>query len=181
MKNTELMGFFVKIISVYVLIISINGLSSNVVGFTQLSEKTVEFMKWHFYITSAVCVAGVFIAVVMWKFPITISKWFLPRCSDENYPEIDLRASSLEIIGFSIIGIFILSQSIPLLAQQVGNLLIYSSNEGVADPTLITRIKLSIGTYGLQVLIGIFLCVFSGSLKLLLVSIRNKIVEMGSR
>lgn len=181
MKNTELMGFFVKILSVYVLIQSLQGLTASVGAIFYEPQTDLKGLEWMIYLTAAGYSLGFFAAIVMWKFPITISKWFVPKCADNRFSNLDLKVDSIEVVAFSIIGIFIISQVIPILFNQVGSLIIYSSNIEIISPEVLSRMKLGIVSSIIKVVIGLILCVFSGNLKLLLISIRTKVAEMGSR
>jgi len=166
MKSIELLALLIKISAVFLflgLLVSLRGIYPY---FLEPYSEDPQFLLIGI-ISALTTVVGFVLAIIFWNFPISVSKWFLPKSSDNNYSDIDLKVENLEVILYSAIGVYLVCSNIPNLAYDImyyaflseTELNMFSNNRSVGES--IIEIMYSLGS----VIIGLLLALFSGNLK----------------
>ena len=110
--------------------------------------------------------------IQIWKFPISIAMWFVPRSDDSRYPKINMELQSLEIVSFTIIGVYILSWAIPDLVANIGLLWVVVGDSMYSEQQL-GEVKVNTFVTIVEILIGVVLCVYSGNISKFIAALRR--------
>ncbi|PTU76075.1 hypothetical protein [Pseudomonas mangrovi] len=104
--------------------------------------------------TPAMAITG-FLALIMIVFPVSIARMLLPRTSSES-PSLSSGAHAIEVCAFTVLGVYILSRTLPDLLHNLIYLIISAKHPslfGEADradfyvATGVTLFEIAIGTY----------------------------------
>lgn len=171
MKYTELLSIPIRVLGIYIFYSAFLAIINQYFILNQLA--TDHSSDYKIYAIAAVLEVGVMLvaALALTKLPLTISNLLTPKCSESTF-NISITSEQLQSAALCIMGIYIITESIPDLAFNTARLI--SHIRQPLDPfggasELIAK-ELAIIT---KILIGVFLCIKSEGIILLIIRIRT--------
>jgi Ca2+/Na+ antiporter len=114
------------------------------------------------------------ICFILIKFPLTVSRWLLPKSKDDE-PVFNGSIDDLRIAAFTIIGVYIVSWAIPDLFYNVSMLVKLQSETAVKlySSDSIIDFMIRTGMTVLEIFIGLYLCLQAKGLNNLILKFRG--------
>ncbi|MDQ2075171.1 hypothetical protein [Marinimicrobium sp. ABcell2] len=175
MKSIDILAIGIRIVGIVFILRLIQYLSdsySSIYRWTLSSPE--ENLTYILVIYGTVGLAFSVICFILIKFPVTVSRWLLPKSKDDE-PVFNGSIDDLRIAAFTIIGVYILSWAIPDLFYNA-SMLVKVQSEGLAnlysrDSTITYLIQGGITI--LEILIGLYLCLQAKGLNKLILKFRG--------
>ncbi len=179
MKSIELLATGIRLLGIYVFI---NAAQMGITQYSMNYQLNNNFYEGaEIYLYAGIILTGVlvFISLIMLKFPVTIANWLLPKTKGDEVV-FDGSARDIEVSAFVIIGVYILSWTIPDLLDNGLQLWRIAERESLGHSwgsqykhEYVFNEMVTV----LEIAIGIFLCLRARGLSYLLYKIR----EAGAR
>jgi len=173
MKGIELLALGLRLVGIYGLLKGIQFVSIAIGSVRQYSMMMPDedFSLW--YGIFGVSLLVYFLAaLVLIVFPVKIAKRLMPR-SDEQAPLIQISAQELQVVAFTILGVYVLSWAIPDLVSRAAFLWNTVRMDDFYGPTALGERVISTCVSVLQVGIGLYLSLQSKGLSRVLMAIRG--------
>lgn len=173
MKGIELLALGLRLVGIYGLLKGIQFISIAIGSVRQYSMMSPDenFSLW--YGIFGVSLLLYFLAALaLIVFPVQIAKKLMPR-SDEQAPLTHIGAQELQVVAFTILGIYVLSWAIPDLVSRAAFLWNTVRMDDFYGPTAFSERVISTCVSVLQVGIGLYLCFQSEGLSRILMMIRG--------
>lgn len=175
MSPITFLAFIVRVLSLYVFIRSTQGVIYYCGLYFHRLGVDLSLPDAATLIMFVSTLVGVVVAVVMWNYPEAIAKILSPK-GFESAGTINLDAKMLEVAGFTIIGVYILSWAVPDLFYNFWRLQLINENaDGYSLPSSeISETWAAILTTVLEIIIGVVLCLYPGNLQALVHKLRGR-------
>jgi hypothetical protein len=164
MRLVETTALAIRLLSIYLLFISLSNLISYIARITTLDPYT-HYGQSDAYAAGFAFLVLIIAALICFIFPIKIATWLLPRETNPS-PVLNGELETIQLAAFTIIGVAIIAFGLPDLISNV--ILVYVrqnfENQDLSSlywsygQIFITLIKISIGSYltfGASGLVGI--------------------------
>jgi len=148
MTKEQVFGLAVKLFAIYLLV---SGLRS-ITGVIQIADHASGFAGiW--WVAGSYLFVFVCIALLLWFFPVTVARKLLPK-DDRKPEEKDISLKDIDIIAYSILGVWLLATTIPdviywilvMYTLEHKGLIHYMSHARVAN-VVATTIQFIIGVW----------------------------------
>jgi hypothetical protein len=154
MKSIELLALGLRLLGIYGLMKGVQQLALSFTYIQQVSAPIYDGSLLIVYVAYGAATALVFLlSFLLLKFPISVAKWLMPRTSGDGVV-FNGSAEDIQIAAFIVLGIYILSWSIPdffhnaallWMAQEAD----YSAGDktNILTNEIVTVIEMGIGLY----------------------------------
>lgn len=112
MKSIDLLSTGIRLLGMYVFIYAFRNGFSQYQAILQFRSTSQDDMQVFAYVAIFQVVLLFIASFLMFKFPVSLAKWILPKTKDDEVA-LDGSAKDIEITIFTVIGIYILSWAIP--------------------------------------------------------------------
>ncbi len=170
MTAVTLLAFFIRLFSIYLLLNSLLG-AVQYLSFLLRQDVPVGLALT----VAGAYFLGVCIAVYLWNRSVQTAKWLAPPGLDGDL-SFDIDVKALEIAGFGIVGVLVLANSFPDLVFSLWQVLQLELQPELFQDIVRERNSRYGGLVAsiIQVAIGIGLCAYSGSVRLIIQRLRGR-------
>jgi hypothetical protein len=172
MKSIELLAIGIRLLGIYMIVLIVQTAFRNVglLEFVDTVSESASSGALALLIAQLLFMAMV--CLILLKFPVTVSKWLLPRTRDDEVL-LTGTAQDVQTALFCVLGVWLVITSVP---QLIENVLLWwqLTQSGAGDQYSVEHPYLiySIGRL-IEAVIGLLLCLKSGSLSQLLYRLRT--------
>ena len=171
MKSIELLSTGIRLLGIYVFLYSIRVSIYQYQAIIQFKSSSQDDVATFIYLGAAQFICLFVASIIMFKFPVSVSSWILPK-TKVNEPVFNGTSQDIEISFFIIIGVYILSWSMPdLLNNAIWLWYIKSSGNlgfGVESKYIINEVVTVV-----EISVGLYLCLQAKGLSALIRSFRQ--------
>ena len=157
MKSIELLAVGIRVVGLVTLIYAIQTGFQQFQAFVQFQSNIQESLPLFVYASLAQAAVLIAAALLMLKFPVSVSKFLLPK-SEDGGPILDGSARDIEISLLTVIGVYILTWAVPDLFYngiwwwysehgETSNLWDQRGPNEYAINQIVTVIEIAIGLY----------------------------------
>jgi hypothetical protein len=157
MKTIELLAVGVRLVGLYLLVLTIKYVGSAYFSYHQMAISMPDFNPLVIsggYVVSALLMF--IFSILFIKFPATIAYRLLPK-ADKDSPKLSEDSSQIQLAGFTLLGIYILSWAIPDLIYNLAVLSVipfYDSSYSMGNrPYDLVNLGVTI----IEIIIGLYL------------------------
>lgn len=172
MTAKEILGVGIRLLGVWFFIQALSSVSQTASIFAAAISTSEETYDWYKYFTLSKTFLFFTASYVFVKMPYGISSLLIPKTHLDN-TQIDWEEKLVERIGFVLMGVYILSWSIPNLVNYIGEYFFYKNLGGYEELAELTQTKIFFFVTVVEFGVGLLLTLGSRGIVLMIHKLRN--------
>ena len=175
MKSIEILALGIRLVGIAAIFQLLQFFGYSATSIQQwLYSHPGESFTWLISVYGAICIVFAIMCFLLIKFPITVSRWLLPKTTNDE-PVFNGSIDDLRIAAFTVMGVYILSWAVPDLFYNAGTLLQLNDERmmGLYNPDDKNALILDEIITIMEISIGLYLCLQAKGLNNLLLKLRG--------